>query len=238
MQGTSLRPHVRSEQPAPSLVVRMLVHRYQPRASPVVAIDQLTAKPGEIMALTGPSGSGKTTLAYLLTGIEPVRDGSVRWGGAELNGLAEAHRDRWRRQQVGFVFQDFHLVPGLSILANVLISCWFDRARPSADQLQRARTLLDRVEVPTRGRKVTDLSRGEQQRVAVARALMRQPSILIADEPTASLDVAAGARVIELLVDAAHEVGATLLVVTHDPAAIEVADVVHRLERGRMVPAG
>ena len=219
---------------APPLLAESLVHRYQAEGPPVVEIDALAVGPGEAAALTGASGSGKTTLLYLLTGIEPVRQGSVRWGGVELAGLSEGARDRWRRERVGFVFQDFHLVPGLSIGGNVLLGCYFDRLRPSPEQAARARGLLDAFEVPTSGRRVTDLSRGEQQRVAIARALLRGPSVLVADEPTASLDAKAGARVIGLLLGAARETGATFLAVTHDPALVEAVGTVHRLERGRL----
>jgi putative ABC transport system ATP-binding protein len=221
---------------APPLDATGLLHRYQAEGPPVVEIDALAVGPGEAAALTGASGSGKTTLLYLLTGIEPVRQGSVRWGEVELARLSEGARDRWRRERVGFVFQDFHLVPGLSIERNVLLGCYFDRLRPSPEQSTRARALLDGFEVPTKGgRRVTDLSRGEQQRVAIARALLRGPSVLVADEPTASLDAKAGARVIELLLGAARETGATFLAVTHDPALLAAVDTVHGLERGRLV---
>ena len=219
------------------LEVAGLIHRYG-AAEPAVAIDRIEIAPGTAVALTGPSGSGKTTLAYLLTGIEPVQEGSVRWGGVELRGLSERLRDRWRREHVGFVFQDFHLVPGLTIEGNVLVTCWFRQLRPTPAEHERALALLDGFGVPRAGRRVTDLSRGEQQRVAIARAMLRQPPILVADEPTASLDAAAGAKVIELLLAAARESGATLLAVTHDPALIEAVDRVLRLERGRLIPGG
>lgn len=201
----------------------------------MVAVGRLAVSPGRAVALTGASGSGKTTLLYLLTGIEAVRSGAVRWGGTDLARLGEAARDRWRRERVGFVFQDFHLVPGLSIERNVLVGCYFDRLGPTAAQAARARGLLEAFAVPTGGgRRVTDLSRGEQQRVAVARALLREPRILVADEPTASLDAAAGARVVEILLGAARAGGATFLAVTHDPALVEAVDEVHGLERGRL----
>ena len=154
----------------------------------MVALDRLELPAGATVALTGPSGSGKTTLAYLLTGIERVQQGSVRWGETDLAELTERAGDAWRLARVGFVFQDFHLVPGLSILANVLVTCWFDRWRPPPNLVDRAEELLDRFVVPRSGREVTDLSRGEQQRVAIARALLRDPGIVVADEPTASLE--------------------------------------------------
>jgi putative ABC transport system ATP-binding protein len=218
----------------PGLTVQGLVHRFQNDAPPVVDIDRLTIAPGRTVAITGASGSGKTTLAYLITGIEPVRHGSVRWGDTELAGMREAARDRWRRRHVGFVFQEFHLVPGLSIERNVVISAYFEALKPSAGFTERARALLDAFGVPREHRRVTDLSRGEQQRVAVARALVRSPGLIVADEPTASLDAANGQQVIDLLLAHAREHGATLLAVTHDAALIEAADEVHRLDRGRL----
>lgn len=221
--------------PPPGLEVLDLRHAWQPGQPPVLAIDRLEVAPGTTLALTGASGSGKTTLAYLLTGIEPVREGAVRWGATDLARLGEGARDAWRRRQVGFVFQDFHLVPGLGVLENVLVSGWFDAWRPSPALVQRARTLLDAFAVPTRSRRrVDDLSRGEQQRVAIARALLRRPSVLVADEPTASLDARSGAKVIQLLLAGAREAGATLIAVTHDPELIRAVGEVHRLDHGRL----
>ena len=158
----------------------------------------------------------------------------MRWGETDLARLGEGARDAWRRRNVGFVFQDFHLVPGLSILNNVLVSCYFDGLRPDPAVAERAAALLDAFAVPTARRRVVDLSRGEQQRVAVARALLRRPPVVVADEPTASLDAATGEQVIELLVQGAREVGATLLAVTHDAALIAAVDAVHHLEHGRL----
>ena len=219
---------------APALLVTDLRHRYRDGLPPVVDLDRLAVPAGALVALTGASGSGKTTLAYLLTGIERVRQGSVAWDATDLATLSERARDAWRRRQVGFVFQDFHLVPGLSILANVLVTCWFGRWRPSPGERERARALLDRFAVPADRPEVTDLSRGEQQRVAIARALLHAPPILVADEPTASLDAASGRTVIDLLVGEARTAGATLLAVTHDPALIEACTSVIHLDHGRI----
>jgi putative ABC transport system ATP-binding protein len=216
------------------LIAEDLRHAYQQGQPPVVDLGRLEVAPGATVALTGPSDSGKTTLAYLLTGIEPVRQSAVRWGGTDLARLSESTRDAWRRRHVGFVFQDFHLVPGLSILRNVLVSCYFDRLlRPDPVLVERAGALLDAFAVPTAGRGVGDLSRGKQQRVAVARALLRRPPVVVADEPTASLDATSGGRVIELL-EGAGSAGATLLAVTHDPDLIAAVETVHRLERDRL----
>lgn len=225
---------VRLVQRAQPLKVDSLRHAYQPDLPPVVEIDRLEIAAGRRLALTGPSGSGKTTLAYLLTGIEPVRQGRIRWGDVELSRLGEGARDAWRRRHVGFVFQDFHLVPGLSILDNVLVSCWFDHWRAPPDLVARAEALLERFEVPSAGRRVVDLSRGEQQRVAIARALLREPPLLVADEPTASLDAESGAAVVACLIEGARTTGATLIAVTHDPALIAAVDGVQRLAHGRL----
>jgi putative ABC transport system ATP-binding protein len=219
---------------APPLTAIGLRHTYQPGQPPVVEVDRLELPAGATVALTGPSGSGKTTLAYLLTGIERVQRGTVRWGDVDLAGRSERARDAWRLREVGFVFQDFHLVPGLSILANVLVTCWFARWRPAPALVERARNLLHEFAVPTDGRLVTDLSRGEQQRVAIARALLHEPGIVVADEPTASLDAASGALVIGLLLDQIRSSGATLLAVTHDSELIAACARELHLDHGRL----
>jgi len=216
------------------LAVGGLRHLYPGQPRPVVDIGAWAVAAGRKVAVSGPSGSGKTTLLYLLTGIEPVRAGHVRWGGQDLAGLPEWRRDAWRRRHTGFVFQDFHLLPGLAPLANVLATCWFDAFRPTPAQRARAHALLDETGAPAARRDVTSLSRGEQQRVAIARALLHEPELLVCDEPTASLDAATGRGVIDLLTSAAARRGATLLVVTHDPALVEAMDEAHRLEHGRL----
>jgi putative ABC transport system ATP-binding protein len=136
----------------PALLVTGLRHAHQPDQPPVVELEQLALPPGTMMALTGPSGSGKITLAYLVTGIEPVLHGSVRWGDADLASLTEGERDARRRRHVGFVFQSFHLALGLSIRGHVLVSGWFDYRRPPQALRDRAEALLDRFAVPRQGR--------------------------------------------------------------------------------------
>ncbi len=220
--------------PGRRLVVNGLRIAFSANDMPAVDLERLIVEPGTQVALVGPSGSGKTTLAYALTGILPPGDGTVRWDEIELGRLGETGRDTWRRRNVGFIFQDFHLVPGLSPLTNVLASCYFAALRPSAAAVRRARDLLELVKVPLARDDVARLSRGEQQRVAIARALLHDPPILVADEPTASLDAAHGAEVIRLL-DAAALAGRTLLTVTHDARLVERCDRVLRLEGGRLV---
>lgn len=173
-------------------------------------------------------------MLYTLSGIARPDAGSVVWNGTDIVALREAERDRWRRREVGFVFQDFHLVPGLSVLDNVLLPFTFDRFRLGATEREAARKLLERLGAPGARADVATLSRGEQQRTALARALIRRPRILIADEPTASLDAAAGKVAIDLLLEVVAAFEVTLLVVSHDRALIERLAVVHRLENGRM----
>lgn len=203
----------------------------------VLDIPHITIDAASVVGFTGPSGAGKTSLLYALTGIEPLDAGTVRWGDVDLTALGESARDRWRRHHVGFVFQDFHLFEGLSPLQNVLLPVTFERPTASHDQRERARGLLADFEVPEQRKEVAVMSRGERQRVAIARALLHAPPILVVDEPTASLDAAAGERVIELLLSRCRAAGVTLLAVTHDAALIHRLDRVHRLVGGRLAPA-
>ena len=215
------------------LEARELRLDYPGLTAPVIDIPALSIAAGERLAITGPSGSGKTSLAYLLSGIERCR-GTIRWDGVDLASLSETARDRWRRRHVGFVFQDFHLVPGMDALSNVLVACWFERLQAPAELAARAGALLERFGVPAGRRDVLTLSRGEQQRVAIARALLHRPALLVADEPTASLDADNAAQVGALLLEAAAEQGSTLLVVTHDAALMASLPRTLRLVRGML----
>jgi putative ABC transport system ATP-binding protein len=207
--------------------------RSRDRLVPAIGIDTLQVAPGTVCGLTGPSGSGKTTLLHVAAGLLRPVAGQVLWGDMDLCLLSEGARDRWRQRNVGFVFQDFHLVPELSALENVLLSVWF-AAWSARAHVHRANTLLQLVGIRDPARRAGVLSRGEQQRVAIARALLHRPPLLLADEPTASLDAATGRLVGELLVARARGAGATLLVVSHDPALLALMDVVHRIENGRL----
>lgn len=185
-------------------------------AAPALAIERLHIAAGSRVAITGASGSGKSTLINQLIGLERPRGARIDWSGTDLATLGEGARDRWRGRQVGLVMQDFHLFPGLSALDNVLLPAQLARV---ADGLcrERAAALLAQVGIRRPQQPAETLSRGEMQRVAVARALLRQPGLLVADEPTASLDADSGAAVADLLLDLASEAGSTLLVVSHDP---------------------
>ena len=210
--------------------------RYDLRAGePLFSATAIDIAAGTFTVLTGPSGSGKTTLLYLLAGMLTATTGQVKWDDTDLSRLSGPARDRWRRQRAGFVFQDFHLIPELSPIENVLAPAWFSNisARPFRD---RAAALLARFGVPDR-RRTAVLSRGEQQRVALARALLLEPAVIFADEPTASLDAAAAAEVTSALCALARDEGRSVIAASHDAALIGRADRRLSLQRGAEVLA-
>ncbi|HUO64402.1 MAG TPA: ATP-binding cassette domain-containing protein [Terriglobales bacterium] len=200
----------------------------------VLDLARLRVRPSEAAGITGPSGSGKTSLLYILTGIERPCSGAVRWGGVDLTGLRQGRLDRWRQRNVGFVFQDFHLFPGLSPMANVLLPATFGHFIVPSWMRSRAAELLDRLGVPDRSAPTALLSRGEMQRVALARALLLTPQVVVADEPTASLDADNAEAVGELLVSSCRAIDSTLIVVSHDAALLSRLDSVHRLQQGSL----
>lgn len=222
---------------APSLRLEDVRLAYpQPGLAPMVALDvaALAVQAGDRVGIAGPSGSGKTSLLHLISGIERPSAGRIFWDEIDLTTMAENARDRWRRERVGLVFQEFHLFPGLSALANVLLPLRFDHLRLPAEMIARAKALLAEVGVTSPDRSADVMSRGERQRIAIARALLRSPQILLADEPTANLDAETGAAVADLLVDRATAAGATLIVISHDQTLLDRMDKVHRLVAGRL----
>lgn len=176
----------------------------------------LTAKAGEAIGIVGPSGSGKTSLLMVIAGLEPVTSGKITVRGTTLHNKSEEALSRFRRDNIGIVFQSFHLIPTLTAIENVAIPMEF---KGVADAVVRARDGLQRVGL---GHRLThypgQLSGGEQQRVAIARALASGAKILLADEPTGNLDQDTGQSIIDLLFDLKEREGATLLLVTHDRA--------------------
>ncbi|MDT3378736.1 ATP-binding cassette domain-containing protein [Labrys neptuniae] len=184
-------------------------------AAPVLRIDRLALTAGSQLAVTGPSGSGKSTFVNVVTGLERVGQGRIRWGDTDIARLPEGARDRWRGHNIGLVMQDFHLFPGLSALENVLLPLRLSR-HAGKTSIDRGRALLERVGLTRPDQAIDGMSRGEMQRVALARALLRRPAVLVADEPTASLDAEAGAVVGDLLIELASAEGSTLIVVSHD----------------------
>ncbi len=221
---------------APALELSDITLDYPARGGSVrvLEVPALNVAAGAIIAVTGPSGSGKTSLVNLLAGIELPTSGSVTWGGRAISREPETLRDRWRRETVGLVFQDFHLIPNLTALQNVLLPLRFDHFSTPPEHTRRALDRLRALGLRDAEARAGNLSRGEQQRVAVARALLRGPRIILADEPTASLDAANGVEITELLLRSAQELGATMIVVSHDPALLARVPAVIRLQAGRV----
>lgn len=215
-----------------SLEVEGLSWSFAEAASPFIEIPSLSVGAGSVVALVGPSGAGKSTLLALLSGLEEVRRGSIRWDGRDLASMADRERCAWRAGSLGFVFQDFQLVPELSALENVLLPVTFGRWRVPSRERSRAQELLSRMGVERVRARANTLSRGEMQRVSVARALLGNPGIILADEPTASLDARSEGEVASLLLEAARMRGATLIVSTHHRALVDRADRVVELAHG------
>jgi putative ABC transport system ATP-binding protein len=203
------------------------------RAVDVLTDVSLEVPAGQFVAIAGPSGSGKSTLLGLIAGLDQPTAGRIEVAGVVLTDLDEDALARFRRDHVGYVFQSFHLVPTLTALENVAVPL---ELGGDADAEARARTLLAEVGLAERAHHYpVQLSGGEQQRVAVARALARRPPLLLADEPTGNLDSATGKQIIDLLVGANRHRGRTLVLVTHDPALAAHADRVITLRDGRIV---
>jgi len=191
---------------------------------------------GESVALVGPSGSGKSTVLNLIGGLDRPTSGQVWINGIELSASDERTLTRHRRQQVGFVFQSFNLLPRLTAEENVALPLMFSGV-PEKERRARAQTLLERVGLgPRLAHRPTQLSGGEQQRVAIARALVGRPALLLADEPTGNLDTAIGAEIMSLLKKLNQAEGLTLLVVTHDPEVAAFADRIVKLRDGQVEP--
>jgi putative ABC transport system ATP-binding protein len=224
----SLRP--------PALEVQGLQVHYSdgPEAVAALEIERLSVPAGSLLAVTGPSGSGKSTFLYAVGGLLRPRQGRVLWDGRDLLTQGESARDRWRRHTVGFVFQDFHLLPELTPLQNVLLPASFEGFSARGAIRQRAISLLERFSVPQARRSTAVLSRGEQQRVALARALLFDPPVILADEPTASLDAASGAVVIDILTQMSLADGRSVIAISHDHELIERFSRRIALEHGRM----
>ncbi|HEX8335828.1 MAG TPA: ABC transporter ATP-binding protein [Pyrinomonadaceae bacterium] len=188
---------------------------------------------GQFVAVVGPSGSGKSTLLGLVAGLDAPTSGRILIDGEEVTRMGEDALARLRGRKLGFVFQSFHLIPSMTALENVLAPLEIAGRR---DAQQRARRLLEDVELTERAHHYpSQLSGGEQQRVAVARAFANEPSILLADEPTGNLDSRNGMHVFDLMVGMNRRHGTTLVLVTHDPDLATRAGRVIRLEDGAVV---
>jgi putative ABC transport system ATP-binding protein len=220
----------------PLVELRALTKSYPEGGGERVVFRNLSAgiRRGETVALLGRSGSGKSTLLNLIGGIDLPTAGEVILDGTNLTGLSEQRRTMFRRRHIGLVFQSFNLIPTLTVMENLLLPLELN-GRSGGPAHAAALDLLERVGLADRAGTSPDrLSSGEQQRVAVARALVHDPFLLLADEPTGSLDAETGLRVLELLVGLARNDGRTMVVVTHSDIVARAADRVLAIRDGRL----
>jgi putative ABC transport system ATP-binding protein len=220
------------------LKVENLNKTFRTGAGEVHAVQDVTfsADDGEMVAIIGASGSGKSTLLALLGLLDAPDKGSIDLDGVELANLDSSGRTKYRSHQVGFVFQQFNLIPNLTARQNVELALEYAHW-PKADRLRRADEMLDLVGLQGEksDRRPAKLSGGEQQRVAIARAFAAQPQLILADEPTGSLDKSTGQKIVQLLRNAASSQRATVLVVTHDEKVASQADRRLEIDDGRLV---
>jgi putative ABC transport system ATP-binding protein len=220
----------------PALQTRELSKVYGQGETAVHALDgvSLEIARGEMAAIMGPSGSGKSTLLHLLGALDTPSSGEILLAGQRYDGLGDGELTKLRREKIGFVFQFFNLMPSLSAEENVMLPALIAGRRDHATRT-RAKGLLDRVGLAQRASHLpAELSGGEQQRVSIARALLTEPEIVLADEPTGNLDTRAGAEVLGLLRELNESEGQTLVVVSHDPTATANARRVVFLRDGRL----
>jgi putative ABC transport system ATP-binding protein len=217
-----------------SIQVESVVVRHTAAHGPVAALDgvSFTVDAGASVAVVGPSGCGKSTLLGVLGGLALPTAGTIRIGGEEISALPERRRAEFRRAHVGFVYQADNLLPFLTVAENVGLQLALDPAAADAD---RSLELLDRLGLADEAHRLPDhLSGGQRQRAAVARAVVHRPEVILADEPTGALDAANAAGVVDLLLEVQRDIGATLVVVTHDEGAAGRMDRRIGLRDGRL----
>ncbi|MDR3590780.1 MAG: ABC transporter ATP-binding protein [Negativicutes bacterium] len=223
------------------LTISNLVKEYrQPNGETIVVaeVGQLIAGQGEQLVLAGPSGSGKTTLLHLIAGLIPPTSGEIGWEGERIDAWPERKRDAWRAGNVGYIFQNFNLLPGLDVIENIRVAASLGGRKFGSEAHRRITDLLTRVGLADRGgHKPSQLSMGEQQRVAVVRALINNPRLILADEPTASLDRDNSEIVLELLQNLCRENGSLLILATHDRDVMARFGRVQELRRPGRNPA-
>jgi putative ABC transport system ATP-binding protein len=217
------------------------VHKYFRRGSEQIdVLNDLNVEvaDGEFLGLMGPSGSGKTTLLNLIAGLDQPTQGEVWVGDQLISAMSESALARWRTRNIGFIFQFYHLLPVLSAYENVELPLLL-LPMSSAQRRQQVRTALDLVGLADRIRhRPGQLSGGQQQRVGIARAIVTDPMLIVADEPTGDLDARSASEILNLLGELQKSLKKTILLVTHDPRAAERADRVLHLEKGQLVEKG
>jgi putative ABC transport system ATP-binding protein len=205
----------------------------------VIALQNVTLEigKGEFVALMGPSGSGKSTLLHLIAAMDRPTEGEIRVLGHNLRELSERKIAHWRNENVGFIFQQFNLIPVLTALENVELPLKLTNLK-KAERIAHAITALTLVGLGDRlSHFPRQLSGGQEQRVAIARAIVTDPALILADEPTGNLDAASALEVLTVLGKLNKEFGKTVVMVTHDPHAAQFATVVHHLEKGELLAA-
>ena len=198
------------------ITVRNFTYAYPEAHTPALQDINMDIRDGECVLLVGPTGSGKTTLLQIIGALDTADSGDVRVNGRELGSLDETSRAAFRNREIGFVFQSHHLLPQLTAVENILVPTWAVRQSRESEHRARALYLLERMGLSDRSRHFPgQLSGGERQRIALARALIMKPCLILADEPTGSLDYDSAQQLINLLLEINHDEGATLVLVTH-----------------------
>jgi lipoprotein-releasing system ATP-binding protein len=219
------------------LVVEHITKRYTTPAEDLIVLEDasFSLKQGENAAIIGPSGSGKSTLLHILGALDVPTSGTIRIGGISPLELSPDQLAEFRNQKIGFIFQDHHLLPQLTVLENVLVPA-LAHGRPKPELVQRARELIAKVGLEHRESHLpSELSGGERGRAAVARALIHRPLLVLADEPTGNLDPENASRIAELLIDLPQQENSMLVVVTHSQALATMAQRCFKIEKGRLV---
>lgn len=238
-QAGNLSPETTAPEAQPTVRVAGLRKGYREGTSRHSVLESLSfdVRPGECVALLGRSGSGKSTLLNLLAGIDRPDEGRIELLGAPITDLTEPALTLLRRRCIGFVYQFFNLIPTLTVAENLALPLELNRT-PVHERRSRTRALLTRLGLDRRANAFPDqLSGGEQQRVAIGRALIHEPALVLADEPTGNLDAETGERVLALLAEVFRERGRAMILVTHSLAVSRIADRVLTLEQGRLIDA-
>ena len=219
---------------------RQLMKEYVRDEFHVIALDKVDIQihKGEFVALMGPSGSGKSTLLHLIAAMDRASDGEIRVLGEDLRRMSDTEIAHWRNIHIGFIFQSFNLIPVLSAIENVELPLKLTNLKKK-ERMEHAATALKLVGLGDRmGHLPRQLSGGQEQRVAVARAIVTDPDLILADEPTGNLDAASAQEVLTLLSKLNKDFGKTVVMVTHDPHAARFATKIRHLEKGAMLPEG